>query len=133
MSHPTTTDPGADNPSTGYTTLPTTTGRIQTYYFVSSPDTRNNRPKTWENGEMAERYFRDQSGRMNNDFPEGVGIARSSGGRFILVKDGRPFARVFAVRMSVDELGNLVQGLCNHLAQPVQEAWDGETIAELVA
>lgn len=129
LSHPTATDPDAAYPSTGYTTLPTYGGSVQTYYFVSSPDTRNNRPKTWRNRKEAEQLIGNRSG----DFPTGVAVGESPQGGYMLVKDGKAFARIFTAKLTVEELGILVQGLCNHLAQPIQEAWDGETIAELVA
>ena len=131
LSHPTPTEPTAEFPSTGYTTIPDGSGKVRKFYFISSPDTTRNRPKTWQDKSKAESYL----SKANNDgsMPDHVDIVQDGNDKYVLQKDRKPFARIFIAEISVHQLHAIVQGLCNYLAQPIQESWDGETIVKLIA
>jgi len=129
LSHPTSLDPEETFPSAGYTTIPDRSGRIQQYCFVSSPDVKENRPKTFPTEEKARAYLRNESG----DMPEDITIITDNIGGLSLGRNGNPFARVFKIHLTSREIHELVMGLSNDLAQPIQDSWDGSTIAKLVA
>jgi hypothetical protein len=64
--------------------------------------------------------------------PEDVGVIRYAD-QFCFGRGDEPFARVFKIYLTGEEIHGLVIGLSNHLAQPMQENWDGVTVARLVA
>lgn len=130
LSHPTLVDTDTDFPSTGYTTRPRPSNNIERYVFVSSPDTKDNHPKRFPDKEKADTYVR--LGQSDGNMHEGV-VATPHEGRFILTRGGQPYIRQFVAEMTPAQLHALVMGLSNHLAQPIQDAWDGHTIKQLVA
>jgi hypothetical protein len=131
LSHPTSLDPEETFPSTGYTTIPDGSGTIHQYCFVSSPDTARNRPKRFQTEEKARTYLKQ--GQRSGDMPEDVTIITNGIGQFSLGQRGCPFARIFKIHLKSREIHRLVMGLSNHLAQPIQESWDGSTITRLIA
>lgn len=61
LSHPTPLDKSSRYPSTGYTTIPDESGKINTYCFIDSPDTKRNTPKKYgKDGEQFIRIFRSE-------------------------------------------------------------------------
>lgn len=131
LSHPTVLGSSDRYPSSGYTTIPDRSGTIRQYCFVNSPDTRNGRPRSFPRREEAERRL--QHARNDGDMPEDVGIIKDDAGRFCFGRSDEPFARIFKMHLTGSEIHSLVIGLSNHLAQPIQEAWDGVTVAPLIA
>ena len=131
LSHPTVLDIKARFPSTGYTTMPDVSGTISRYCFVNSPDTKNNRPRRFPNQEKAESELK--TARDHGDMPKDVGVITVEDGQFCFGRGDKPFARVFKMYLTGEEIYALVIGLSNHLAQPIQEKWDGVTVARLVA
>ena len=65
--------------------------------------------------------------------PEDVLIITDEIGQFCFGRGDEPFARIFKIHLTNAEIHALVIGLSNHLAQPIQEAWDGVTVAQLIA
>lgn len=130
LSHPTQLNIDSEYASTGFTTLGKQPERISTYAFVSSPDTKNNRPKKYSCKEDLERIVNRLS--YNHDIiikeiPEGRSV------RYEMWSGDKPFARIFRIDIPVTNLRQLVLGLSNHLAQPTQEQWDQVTIKEVIA
>ena len=116
-------------PSTGYTTLDES-DTICRFCFVNSPDTMKGRPKSFDEDEarrQLDKLIRE------GEMPKDVDIIRDERGGFCFGRSGKPFARVFKIYLTVEEIHALVIGLSNHLAQPSQESWDGSTITLLVA
>ncbi len=131
LSHPTPLDLKETFPSTGYTTIPDGSGRIHQYFFVSSPDVVRNQPRRFPTPEKARAYL--ERAKESGDMPEDVTIIANGIGQFSLGQNGLPFARIFEIHLTCAEIHALVMGLSNHLAQPVQESWDGRTITRLIA
>ena len=131
LSHPTALDLNGRFPSSGYTTIPDVSGTIRRYCFVNSPDTTRGRPKSFTQREQAERRL--EQARGDGDMPKDVGIIEDKRGEFCFGRGDEPFARVFKIHLTPEEIHALVIGLSNHLAQPIQEAWDGVTVTSLVA
>jgi hypothetical protein len=127
LSHPTGLDISDSFPASGYTTIPDGSGAIRQYCFVNSPDTRRGRPKHWDLPGDAEKALEKERA----DMPEDVTVIVKNG-RFCFGRNGQPFARIFEVRLTVEEIRQLVTGLSNYLAQPIQEDWDGVTIRPLL-
>ncbi len=125
MSHPTKISIDSEFCSTGYTTIVSEKNIISEYCFVSSPDTRANRPKLYNQSEME---------RVNNllsssgNFPPDIKLVSSQPDHYFMKSDGKPFARVIKIVLTTAELRALTLGLCIYLAQPIQENWDGATI-----
>ena len=140
MSHPTGTDIDARFPSTGYHSIPDAAGMIEAIGFCNSPDTRNNRPSSFPSEKAARGYLERNQGSSPrnpwNQIPGDVEVgemAHPRGNQFGLFRYGEPYARVFSVVLSTNQLRSLVLGLSNLLAQPAREHWDGHSILEVVA
>jgi len=131
LSHPTALDIDAEFPSSGYTTIPDGSDTIRRYCFVNSPDTKPGRPKTFSTEKEAEGELK-REGRAG-DMPKDVGVIRYGADKFCFGRGGKPFARIFKIHLTSDEIHALVIGLSNHLAQPIRKDWDGVTVARLVA
>lgn len=131
LSHPTVIDLDGRFPSTGYTTIPDGSGAIRRYCFVNSPDTRDGRPKSFPRREDAESRLKQA--KNDGDMPENVGIIENNARGFCFGRSDEPFARIFKIHLTSDEIHSLVIGLSNHLAQPIREAWDGVTVTPLIA
>lgn len=135
LSHPTGTDIEANFPSTGYTTVPNSSGQISHFCFIESPDAKNNRQKLFETEEEANKYINLNKERK---MPEGVGIIPLKNNSFSLGLYGEPFARVFRIDITCSGIHELVIELANYLAQPIQPdwsqyEWDNRAITRLVA
>jgi hypothetical protein len=132
LSHPTALDISDRFPSSGYTTIPDGSGTIRRYCFVNSPDTeRSGHPKSFSQRGKAERQL--EKARSQGDMPLDVGIIEDRPGNFCFGRGDEPFARIFKIYLTGEEIHLLVIGLSNHLAQPKQKDWDGFTVARLVA
>jgi hypothetical protein len=130
LCHPTDLDLKGNFPSTGYTTITDGSGMIREYCFVSSPDTRGNRPKRFSDTTAARSYL--ERCMSQGDMPIDVTIIPSEN-QFCLGRDGQPFARIFQIQLTSKEIHEVVLGLSNYLAQPIQGDWDGITIRSLIA
>ena len=131
LSHPNALDLDDPFPSSGYTTIPHGSGTIRRYCFVNSPDTKRGRPKMFSTEKEAENGL--VRARSEGDMPVDVGIITNEDGKFCFGRRETPFARVFKIYLTPEEIHALVIGLSNHLAQPIQEDWDGVTVTSLVA
>ena len=131
LSHPTALNLSDTFPSSGYTTVPDGSGTIHQYCFVNSPDTkRSGHPKTFSRREEAERRL--EQARGDGDMPKDVGVIGYVD-QFCFGRGDEPFARIFKIHLTGEEIHALVIGLSNHLAQPKEKDWDGVTVARLVA
>lgn len=137
VSHPTNVDFKSDFPSTGYSTIKDDSGIIQKFRFINSPDTTQNRPKIFPNLKSIERviYQRDniEEKVINGEFPSNITYCINQQGKYGIVLDEKPFARISIIDITVEQLFDFVTHLANYLAQPIQENWDGETIKNLIA
>ncbi len=131
VSHPTDLDVSSPFPSSGYTTIPNGSKKICQYCFVNSPDTKYNRLKRFDTEELAKRGL--QKAECDGDMPTDVGIIKNEDGKFCFSRNGKPFARIFKITLTVEEIHTLVIELSNYLAQAIRENWDGVTIERLVA
>ena len=139
LSHPTALDINDRFPSSGYTTIPDGSGTIRRYCFVNSPDTKPcrpkepGRPKEFSTEKEAENEKRLEQARDHGDMPKDVGVIRYAADKFCFGRGDEPFARIFKIHLTAEEIHALVIGLSNHLAQPKEKDWDGVTVARLVA
>jgi len=129
LSHPTKVNLKDTFPSSGYTTMDLS-GKIRRFCFVNSPDVEDGKPRSSLRWEKAEA---NRIKELNHGLPKDVKIIQNENGRFCFGQDGKPFARIFKIYLTVEEIRTLVIELSNYLAQPIQENWDGVTIARLVA
>jgi hypothetical protein len=130
LSHPTALNLNDTFPSSGYTTIPDGSGTIRRYCFVNSPDTRSGRPMIVSQREKAERLL--EQARGAGDMPKDVEVI-SYADQFCFGRGDEPFARIFKIHLTGEEIHALVIGLSNHLAQPIRKDWDGVTVTSLVA
>lgn len=128
LSHPTNLDLSSNFPSTGYSTIKNNSGSIAKYCFVDSPDSKKNRPKTFQTKGEIERWIYNN----RNTLPFKITFEINNNNRYFLQHDEKTFARIAHIELSVRELGVFVKHLANYLAQPIQEKWDGITINELI-
>jgi hypothetical protein len=68
----------------------------------------------------------------DGDMPKDVGVIKYAD-KFCFGRGDEPFARIFKIHLTAEEIHALVIGLSNHLAQPKEKDWDGVTVARLVA
>jgi hypothetical protein len=130
VSHPTPIDIYSEFPSTGFGTIPDSSGSINKYRFINSPDTVNNHPKIFESKEKAEKYIKDNSLSSDIMIIENRASTKTT---FLLSKNNESFARISIIELTIPELSLFVKSLANYLAQPIQANWDGETITQLLA
>jgi len=137
VSHPTNIDIESDFPSTGFTTLNDDSGKIKTFRFINSPDTRNNRLKELSKNEVSNTiYLRNSNNlQIHEEFPSGISYEEIpyNPGKYRIIYNGEPFIRISVIDLTVEQLGVFVKNLANYLAQPIQQDWDGITIKELIA
>lgn len=131
VSHPKTIDIKSEFPSTGFTTIKDDSGIINKFRFINSQDTSRNRFKQFQSEKQIEGHIK----RSQNEFPEGLSYEEIPDipGKYRLVLNDKPFARISIIDLSIKQLGLFVKSLANYLAQPVQKDWDGETIKDLIA
>lgn len=143
MSHPTGTDLNAPFSSTGYNSIPDSSGMIGAIGFCNSPDTEKNRPRMWTNEKAANNYLQ-KCQRLSSKspwctIPSDVYIGQVGYNRFGMYRYDRQyrcdrqFAREFLVILTTEQLHSLVLNLSNLLAQPAIAQWDGKSIRNIVA
>lgn len=137
VSHPTNIDIKSDFPSTGFTTLNDDSGKIKTFRFINSPDTRNNRLKELSINEVLNTiYLRNTNNQqIHEEFPSNISYENipNNPEKYRIIHNGEPFIRISIIDITVKQLGVFVKNLANYLAQPIQKDWDGFTIKELIA
>ncbi len=131
VSHPIPTDINSDFPSTGFTTIPDSSGFIQKFRFINSPDTSQNNYKQFESLERAEKYIKDN--QLSNSNVEIRTINNGAKLNYILYREDKIFTRQSIIDLTVKELGVFVKNLANYLAQPTQANWDGASIIQLIS
>ena len=137
VSHPTNIDITSEFPSTGFSTIKDDSKKIKMFRFINSPDTTNNRPKKFQKITEIENiiYQRDKIKEklINKEFPSSISYTKFAENNYGITLDGKPFARISIIDLTVSQLGTFVKSLANYLAQPIQDNWDGETIKDLIA
>ncbi len=127
MSHPTNIFLDEDIRTTGYTSVHRFGAKdIEKIRFIDSPDMiGKGRGKTriFPNRDRAENEFN----RFRGDFPEGVIIVEDQAGRFLFMKDGVPFHRVFEIDFSPAGLLQFTYALADYLSHPLKKDWDAVT------
>lgn len=131
LSHPTKLNLKDTFPSSGYTTEPDLSGKIRKFCLVNSPDVSKS-GRAWSHP-MWEEAEAKRVRELKHGLPNDVKTIKNEDGKFCFGRDGKPFARIFKIYLTVEEIRTLVIELSNYLAQPIQEQWDGVTIARLVA
>lgn len=137
VSHPTNIDIEGDFPSTGFTTLNDASGKIKTFRFINSPDTRNNRRKELSKDEVFNTIYKRNTNnqQIHEEFPSDISYEKipNNPDKYRIIHNGEPFIRISIIDLTVKQLGDFVKNLANYLAQPIQEDWDGSTIKKLIA
>ena len=137
VSHPTNIDIKSDFPSTGFTTLNDDSGKITTFRFINSPDTRNNKMKELSINEVLYTiYLRNSNNQqIHEEFPSDISYEKipNNPEKYRIIHNGEPFIRISIIDFTVKQLGVFVKSLANYLAQPIQKDWDGVTIKDLIA
>lgn len=107
VSHPTTIDIKSEFPSTGFTTIKDDSGIIKKFRFINSPDTSNNRFKQFQ----SEKQVKEHIKKSHNEFPEGLSYDEIPDipGKYRLVLNDNPFARISIIDLSVKQLGYLLK------------------------
>jgi hypothetical protein len=131
ISHPTETNVKSEFPSTGYTTIKDKSGIIKKFIFINSPDTRKNRVKQYT-------YKRAKSllnGKEKDEFPDSAAIEEipNKTDKYQIINNGKPFARISKIVLTVNQLSSFVKELANYLAQPIRKDFDGVTTKDLIA
>jgi hypothetical protein len=132
VSHPTTPDKEPKLPSTGYTTIPSSSGTIEAFRFTDSP---------WvDRGRDQSRYVSTCQAKVacvldkfNRKYGCHLEASRNAMGRYQAMQDGQPYRPLFVAEIPLDGLTRIALQLANFLAQPTQEHWDGRTVRQLVA
>ena len=137
VSHPTNIDIESAFPSTGFTTLNDDSGKIKTFRFINSPDTRNNRLKELSKNELLNTIYLRNTNKLqiHKEFPSGISYEEipNKPEKYRIIYNSDPFIRISVIDLTVEQLGVFVKNLANYLAQPIQQDWDGITIEELIA
>jgi len=126
--HPTKIDIESDFCSTGYATITNDKNTIGEYCFISSPDTKSNRPKEFINPNERIDFINKQG-----NFPKEIKVIKTNNGKYKYQLYEKDYGRIFKIVLTSSELRKLTLSICNYLAQPIQKHWDGETIIELIA
>jgi len=132
LSHPLDLDIDDRFPTTGYTTTKVDPAAIHRFCFVNSPDvTMRGRPKTFDSAGDAKIGL--TNAQRDGDMPEHVTPIPYGADKFCFGLVGKPFARIFKIYLTSEEIHALVIGLSNYLAEPIQKNSDTSTRAGLVA
>lgn len=137
-SHPTGASQTSFPASTGYTTIPGPTGKVEAFEFVDSPSVQKGtiqRPFISKNKEDVEIQCQKSTADWNKHNPHSEAffeVVRVRD-RYQLFKEGQPYIRLLRVKIGLTELTGIVSFVANYLAQPTQEFWDGKTVSPLVA
>ena len=132
VSHPTTPDKKPQLPSTGYTTIPGSSGTIETFRFTDSPWVDRGRDHS-QYVSRDETKVKDRLDRFNKNYGCHLECSRNSAGFYQAMHDGQPYRPIFIAEIPLAGLMNIALELANYLAQPTQENWDGRTMHQLVA
>ena len=131
VSHPNPIDITSEFPSTGFTTIPDSSGVIQKFRFINSPDNTQNNYKQFESLESAQKYI--EINKLSNSNIEIRKLNKGAKFNYILYRGDEIFTRQAIIDLTVKELGLFVKNLANYFAQPIQENWDGSSIIQLIS
>lgn len=132
VSHPTTPDKEPQLPSTGYTTIPGSSGMIENFRFTDSPWVDRGR----DHSHYVRRDETKVKGRLdsfNKKYGCHLEVSRNAAGLYQAMHDGQPYRPIFIAEIPLAGLMNIALELANYLAQPTQENWDGRIVHQLVA
>lgn len=137
-SHPTDLGATAALRSTGYSTIPGSSGLIEAFEFIDSPSVQDGQLKR-QFKSPSRREVERQVDKLNESWRK-VGQkaeppfhVEQVGKEYQVYKSGNEYFRLFRAVIPLSDLAEAVKFLSNYLAQPSQDYWDGKTIKELVA
>ncbi len=137
LSHPTAPDKDPHYPSTGYTTIPDDTGIITRFRFIDSPWVDRGKllyrysSKIEENVKRSLHSYRHANQRCR---PQANHLEiRKDANEYKIYQGDQIYIPVFIAELPLSALTDMAIELANHIAQPVQDNWDGVTIRQLVA
>lgn len=133
LCHPTSPDKSPGLPSTGYSTIPQSSGMVGAFRFIDSPwidrgafysSYKNKKRKSVDTAleKFAKRY-------PEND----LGVSSDERGYFFVTQDGRPYVPLFVAEIPLSGLVAVALELANYLAQPIDDSWDKTSVKSLVA
>ena len=133
--HPTYSDHRPCLPSTGYSTVPDTTGIISTFVFIDSPwiDRGKFRSSAFSNRKDA---VENLNARLIINYGSNIELSivqNVVGGKYEVRHNDVVYYPVFEAAITVGELRVLAIELANYIAQPTREDWDGRNILRLIA
>lgn len=137
LSHPTAPDKKPHLDSSGYTTIPDDTGIITRFRFIDSP---------WvDQGKLLHRYSSEKEEIVKRSLhlyrhanqrcrPQAHDLEiRKDANKYKIYQGNQIYIPVFIAELPLPDLTDMAIELANHIAQPVQDNWDGKTIRQLVA
>jgi len=137
LSHQTRPDEDPHYPSTGYTTVPDDTGVITRFRFIDSPWVDRGKlchrvSSTKE--EVVKRSLHSYRQENQRCRPQAHDLEiRKDTNTYKIYQGDQIYIPVFIAELPLPALTDMAIELANHIAQPVQDNWDGETIRQLVA
>lgn len=132
ISHPTASDKDPKLPSTGYTTIPGSSGMIETFQFTDSPWVDRGRDHSRYVSSDRAKVTRELN-QFNKKYDWHLEASLNTKGLYQAIHDSQPYRPLFVAEISLDGLISIARELANFLSQPIQEDWDGLTIRQLVA
>lgn len=121
LSHPTKIHLTSTTRTTGYITKGDTSS-IETIFFINSPDLNGKgKDKKYKYQEQAEKALRE------NNFPKNTKVYQTENGDFAFQQEGKPFHRIFEIKLSPTNLLTLTYSLASYLSHPLSKTWDGKT------
>jgi hypothetical protein len=133
LSHPTSPNKAPKHPTTGYTTLPDGSGVITRFCFTDSPWVAMGciHSKASSSDKKKVKSTLD-SLKRNTQQTDGLEV-KLNGEKYQIYRGNEIYLPIFEAELSLSALTDLAIELANHLAQPIEDSWDGRTIQRLVA
>lgn len=132
LSHPTIPEKEQILPSTGYTTIPGSSGIIEAFQFTDSP---------WvDRGKDFSRYVSSDLHKVkeslrrfkrSDDFH--LDITCNDNKNYYITYNNAHYRPIFIAEIPLDALFRISLELSNYLAQPTQKHWNGKSVHQLVA
>jgi len=133
MSHPTSPDKPPYLPTTGYTTIPDESKVISKFRFTDSSWVSRGCVHSKASSSNEKTVSGTLKNFKDNNKNADVLEIRLKERHYQIFNGNEIYLPIFIAELPIEALTNLAIVLANHLAQPVDDKWDGETIQSLVA
>jgi hypothetical protein len=134
LSHPTSSEK-TEWPDTGYTS-PRDPALVDAFRFTHSPWVENGVAPTFPNMKVLRRKI-DGLERWDAQYDASFQLSDGlkADGRYVVTRDGEPYAPIFTIEIPLKELKIFTKELATFIAQPVDEEWIGakmQTLSDLL-